>query len=153
MEKIILLLATGFGTGAIPRLFGRDRGGGLFGAALGIPLLYLFSSPRTFIAFLASFVLFSVWISGRAEKIYGGKDDHRIVIDETAGYLASMAFLPLTFKALFFTFILFRILDVYKLPFYRKFEKLPGGWGIVMDDLAAGILTNLILQPFRSFLS
>jgi phosphatidylglycerophosphatase A len=95
---------------------------------------------------LTGAILFSVVISDVAEELLGQKDDQRIVIDEWVGYLASVALLPKTPIILFSAFVLFRIIDTWKPTGVRQWDRLPGGWGVVMDDLAGGLLVNALLR-------
>jgi len=82
----------------------------------------------------------------------GKIDPQEVVIDEAMGMAITLAFVPLNLKTIALGFLLFRILDVTK-PFpVRRFEKLPGGWGIVMDDVMAGVYANLSLQIIAKFL-
>ncbi|HIG19007.1 MAG TPA: phosphatidylglycerophosphatase A [Candidatus Handelsmanbacteria bacterium] len=69
-----------------------------------------------------------------------------VVIDEAAGFLFTVAFLPHGLWTTVAAFLLFRILDILKPPPARQLEKLHGGWGIVLDDVAAGIMGNLLLR-------
>ncbi len=92
-----------------------------------------------------AFVAMSIWASTRAELRFG-KDASRIVIDEYAGMLIAVLFLPKTLTVYAVAFVLFRILDILK-PFpARRAESLPGGFGIVMDDVIAGIYANALLR-------
>jgi phosphatidylglycerophosphatase A len=86
-------------------------------------------------------------------QVASGKiDPQEVVIDEAIGMAVTLAFLPLNFKTIGLGLLLFRIFDVTK-PFpVRRFEKLPGGWGIVMDDVMAGVYANLSLQIIAKFL-
>ena len=95
---------------------------------------------------LIGVLLMSVAISDYAQELFGVKDDPRIVIDEFVGFWFAMAFLPHAWPVIIAAFILFRVFDVFKLPWIRRLQNLPGGWGVVMDDVAAGILTNLLLR-------
>ncbi len=88
----------------------------------------------------------SVAVSDAAEELLGHKDDQRIVIDEWIGYLASVALLPKTPLILLSGFVLFRLIDTLKPIGINQFAKLPGGWGVVMDDVAGGLLVNAILR-------
>ena len=75
-----------------------------------------------------------------------GKDSSRVVIDEVAGMWITLLFVPLTTPRLLVGLALFRIFDIAK-PFYiRKMEQLPGGIGVMMDDVLAGIYANGLLQ-------
>lgn len=87
-----------------------------------------------------------------AQTTAGKIDPQEVVIDEVVGMAVTLAFVPLDLKTIGLGFLLFRIFDVAK-PFpVRRFEKLPGGWGIVMDDVMAGIYANLCLRVVLSFL-
>ena len=91
-------------------------------------------------------------VAGAAEKAFGSHDDKRIVIDEIAGYLVAAAWLPHTFAVAVTAFVLFRFFDVAKPLFIRSSQRLPGGWGIVADDILAGIVTNVIIRAFNHFI-
>ncbi len=97
----------------------------------------------TSVILLISF--FSVRISSQAEEILG-HDNKRIVLDEFCGYMLSIAFLPKTWLLLVYAFALFRVFDIAKPYPVNKLEKLKSGWGIMADDLMAGLYTNLLLQ-------
>lgn len=85
----------------------------------------------------------------RAES--GKVDPREVVIDEVMGMVVTLAFLPLNPKTIGIGFLLFRIFDIIK-PFpVRRSEKLPGGWGIVMDDVIAGIYANVGLRLILRF--
>ena len=97
--------------------------------------------------------ILGIWSSNVVSKIWG-KDPARVVIDEVAGMCISLLFLPVTLKYVIAALILFRFFDIVKPLFIRKIEKLPGGWGIMLDDVVAGIYTNILLQAvlwFRLF--
>ncbi len=140
-DKIIKVLATGFGAGLSPVLPGTA--GTLVGVLLCLAFLPLHWVFRfLFVAVLAGV---AVYVSGRAEEVYGKKDDQRIVIDEIAGFLLAMLPVAINFLNLLLAFVLFRIFDILK-PFpLRDFQKFPGGWGVVADDIGAGIYTGAIL--------
>ena len=90
--------------------------------------------------------------SHQAEKTLG-KDSGHIVIDEVCGYLISVLFLPKTTGYLIAAFVLFRIFDIFKPPPIRKIERsISGGAGIMLDDVLAGIYTNICLQAWRYLL-
>jgi len=137
---LVIGLAAGLGTGYAP------VASGTFGTLVGIPLAWLMAplSPWVWSAATVGVILFSCWIAGQAEAVFGQKDSGKIVIDEIAGYLVSMAFLPATAGHLAAAFFLFRLFDVLKPAPARQFERnLPGGYGVVMDDIAAGVWANL----------
>jgi phosphatidylglycerophosphatase A len=89
--------------------------------------------------------LLGVWSSNVVSRIWG-KDPARVVIDEVAGMGISLLFIPVTIKYLVAALILFRLFDITKPFFIRKLEQLPGGWGIMLDDVLAGIYANALLQ-------
>jgi phosphatidylglycerophosphatase A len=141
-NKIVLLLATWFGTGLIPPVPGTM---GTLGA---IPLVILFSYVGNLFQplLIILFVGISIWAAERQSKLLNQEDPSQVVIDEVAGFLVTFLFLPLTWKNIIIGFIFFRLFDIFK-PFpIRKLEKLKGGLGIVMDDLLAGVYANLCLQ-------
>lgn len=98
------------------------------------------------LCFLLGAALFSVVMSDWAETALGTHDDPRIVIDEWVGMLWTVAFLPKNLAFGISGFILFRVFDIWKPGPVRQMGKLPGGWGIVADDLLAGVLANAVLQ-------
>lgn len=137
---MIVPLASGFGTGYAP------VASGTFGTLVGIPLAMLLAPLGSFSWSIATVAvtLGACWVAGHAEGIFGEKDSGKIVIDEIAGYLVSMAFLPANASHLALAFFLFRLFDVLKPPPARHWERtLPGGFGVVMDDIAAGVWANL----------
>jgi phosphatidylglycerophosphatase A len=86
-----------------------------------------------------------IWSSSAVEPVWG-KDPSRVVIDEVAGMCISLLFLPVKVKYLLCAFILFRFFDILKPLYIRRMELLPAGWGIMTDDLLAGLYTNILLQ-------
>ncbi len=83
-----------------------------------------------------------------AQRVEGawGKDSYRVVIDEVAGMWVSMLLIPITGPRLLVGLLLFRFFDIVKPLFIRNMEQLPGGVGVMMDDVLAGFYTNLLLQ-------
>ncbi|EOR92864.1 Phosphatidylglycerophosphatase A [Arcticibacter svalbardensis MN12-7] len=144
------LISTSLGIGYI-------KGGGTIASLLCCICLYYSRtcgiSPS--LSVLIALIIFAVgWYTAEKMEPLWGKDNYRIVIDEIAGMYVTMLFVPLSFKTLVVGFLLFRLFDITK-PFYiRRLEKLPGGLGVMMDDVLAGIYANLILQIalFVSFL-
>lgn len=89
--------------------------------------------------------LLSVYLTTKAESVLG-HDNKRIVLDEFCGMMLSFLFLPKTIMTIVYCFVLFRVFDIAK-PFpINKSQAMKGGWGIVIDDLLAGIYTNVLLQ-------
>ena len=143
MKHFILLLATGLGVGYSP------VAPGTLGTLIAIPVYYFLSnilSPIYEIT-LVGFFFLSVWISENAERFYGKKDDQKIVIDEIIGFLITMLWVPRTLLFVIIGFFLFRFFDILK-PFpIRHLEKgFKGGFGVVLDDVVAGVYGNIILH-------
>ena len=116
-------------------------------AAVGIVyLLSLAGGEALYLVFTLGLTIFSFATAGRCVSIFQREDPPEVVIDEVCGFLVCMLFItpnPLTLAVGFF---LFRFFDIAK-PFpIRRFERLPGGYGIVMDDVMAGVYGNLCLQ-------
>lgn len=105
-----------------------------------------------YLATALTFAVFAAWISGFADMILKTKDNQKIVIDEIAGMLVTMALVPVGWQTLLAGFILFRLFDIWK-PFSIRLiqDKVPGGWGVVGDDVLAGVYANLVLQAAVRF--
>ena len=81
--------------------------------------------------------------------MFGEKDSGKIVIDEICGVLTTMFLVPFTWPNLLAGFLLFRFFDIAKpVP---GLERLPGGWGVMLDDIAAGIISCLILHGVQIY--
>src|SRR4030067_2514088 len=123
---------------------------GTWGTAFAF-LLTILLKPDDFtllMIFIPAFLL-GIITSHNAEKILG-KDSGHIIIDEFCGYLLSVAFIPKSTIYLLSGFILFRIFDVIKPPPIRQLEKtIPGGTGIMSDDILAAIYTNICMQLWK----
>jgi len=150
MKHFILFLATGFGVGYSP------VAPGTLGTLIAIPI-YHFLSKIQFPLYeitLIGFFFLSVWISENAEKFFGKKDDQRIVIDEVIGFLITMLWVPKTLLFVIIGFFLFRVFDILK-PFpIRRLEKgFKGGFGIVLDDIVAGVYGNIFLKMISYYFS
>lgn len=102
------------------------------------------NTMATFIAIVLLFFL-GVYTASVVEAEWG-KDHNRVVIDEVQGMAMSLFLIPVTWKYLILAFILFRFFDITKPLFIRKAESLPAGWGVMADDLLAGICSNVVLQ-------
>lgn len=122
---------------------------GTFGTLAGIPL-YLAVCRLPLWAYLvvtAAAICLAVAAADRAEKIFGGHDDKKIVIDEVVGYMVTMVGIAPSFSSMALGFILFRFFDILKPWPCRAIDKSwPRGFGVVMDDVAAGVYAAAVLQ-------
>jgi phosphatidylglycerophosphatase A len=145
-----LALATGGFLSYLPAFIFRKRpltGAGLIGsgwAVVALPWLPL--DPTRQAAVWLGVLAISVVVSETAEDGLRRHDDPRIVIDEFIGYWTAVLFLPRSFMVLAAAFILFRIFDVLKPGWVRRAARLPAGWGIVMDDVLAGVCANGLVR-------
>lgn len=142
MKYFIQFLSSGCLAGYLPvapGTWGTVVGFGFYWLLKGLPLpLYL--------ATVVAFVFFAVWLSERARHLFGGDDPPKVVVDEIAGYLVTMAFHTPTLFIALAGFVLFRGFDILKPPPIRLAERrLRGGWGIVLDDVLAGVYANAAL--------
>ena len=157
LDNLSLTLATGFYVSYIPAYIQPKKhwtGAGTLGTLWGfIFWTYVPLSPMPQLAVIAFSIALAFWACGRAEAIMGVKDDQKIILDEWVGYWVAAALLPRTALYRISAFVLFRILDMWKGPLGKRLSKLPGGPGVVLDDILAGLTANLALQAFRFFLS
>ena len=117
-------------------------------------LYWLFFPPLGVLAWLGVLLVataIGVYTASRAAPQWG-KDPGQIVVDEGVGFLFAVAFLPPTAAAIIAGFLVFRALDIVKPPPARQLEALPGGWGIVADDVVAGLYSNAILRAASHWL-
>ena len=84
----------------------------------------------------------SIWASGCYARQVGKKDPSEVVIDEWVGMWLALAGLPKTVLAAGLALAFFRLFDIIKTPPIRQMERLPGGWGIVLDDIVAGLMAR-----------
>ena len=145
MKSLARLIASGGGLGYAP------FASGTFGTLAGIPIaLGLDAAGRGQVPLYAlAIVLISavaIWSAHVAAAEAEIKDPSFVVIDEVAGYVVTVALLPASAAVLAAGFFIFRFLDVVKPPPVAQLERLPGGLGIVADDLAAGLLSHVLLR-------
>jgi phosphatidylglycerophosphatase A len=139
-----IVIATGLGLGFSPKAPGTI---GALGGCLVALLLNQYSGwyNEHLALLIVIFFFLGVYCSNKLE-IAWGKDPSRIVIDEIVGMWISLLALPSGWLYMLAAFILFRFFDIYKPLLIRKMEKLKGGWGIMMDDVLAGIYANVVIQ-------
>jgi phosphatidylglycerophosphatase A len=148
----IKFLAGFFGLGYSPIAPGTAGAAGGVGGYLLLRYFFPGFVPESwaglgigYLLFLAIFFLVGVQAATRAEREWRQRDDHRIVIDEAFSVFITFLALPVSPLLLAAGFILNRFFDVAK-PFpARRLEKIPAGWGVMLDDLLAGIYSRLAL--------
>lgn len=124
------------------------KGSGTVAAAVCVIAWYVFAGsvdPTVILFITLAITAIGVWSATVVER-YWGIDSHRVVIDEVAGMGISVLFLPVSFGIGLAAFVLFRFFDIAKPAYIRSMEKLPHGWGVMADDVLAGIYTNILLQ-------
>ncbi len=142
MKKLVVsVIATGLGTGYAPFASGTVG---------SIPpwfiAYFLLKGDQINLAVAAVVsILISIWSAGVAEN-YFGHDSKKIAIDEWAGMFITLLFVPFSLTNYLIAFVVFRALDVIKIFPARQAEKLPGGWGVTLDDVVAGIQSSLAAQ-------
>jgi phosphatidylglycerophosphatase A len=142
--KISKIIASWFGIGYI-------KGGGTIAAAVTCIILYLLQGrgqlEDVWVLPAATLVITLIGVlTGNQVEADWGKDSYRVVIDEVAGQMVALLFIPLTTVNLIAGLVLFRFFDILKPLGIRKMEALPAGTGVMMDDVLAGIYSNIVLQ-------
>ncbi|WP_026995764.1 phosphatidylglycerophosphatase A family protein [Flectobacillus major] len=146
--KFHIAVASALGLGYIP------KGSGTFGAILACFVVLVLDTYLGYssiwyqgclLLLTAVFMFLGRWSSMITEKIWG-EDSSKIVIDEVVGQWLTLCFIPFSWQNLLLGLLFFRIYDIFK-PFnIRKFENYENGWGVMLDDVAAGVWANLTLQ-------
>lgn len=142
MRDPILFLAFGFGSGL------AKQAPGTFGTLAAIPLYLLLTLVSQSLYWLLTVLvcLVGIWICGAAAEKLGEHDFGGIVWDEIAGLLVTLAFIPYSWQALVAGFVLFRLFDIIKpWPIRWIDQKVAGGFGIMLDDIIAGLFAAGIL--------
>jgi phosphatidylglycerophosphatase A len=143
MRRLVLLLASNCGLGYAPLVPGT------FGTLAGLPAFWLLAglTPAGYLLVWVVLTAVAVWAAGEAGRYYGVTDDRRIVIDELAGYLVTVAFLPWSWLTAWLGFAWFRVFDILKPPPVGWIDRqCKNGFGVVFDDVAAGIYAALALR-------
>ncbi|NMC74550.1 MAG: phosphatidylglycerophosphatase A [Geobacteraceae bacterium] len=148
MRRFVILFASWFGTGFSPVASGTA--GTL--AAIPFQILLAHLSLPLYLLTLLAFFFFSSWVSGHGEIVFGEKDSGRIVIDEVMGYFIAMTAVPVSWKTILAGFLLFRFFDITKIPPARFFDRrMKNGYGVVLDDVIAGIYSCIALHLLLRF--
>ena len=144
VERLALLIATVGGVGHAPFAPGT-----VASALTALALVFLSPSRPALIVLIVAVTGVGIWAAQDAERLLGGKDPGVIVIDEVAGMALSVAALPLTPAVLLAGFVLVRVFDVVKPYPANALQRLPGGVGVMIDDLVAGLYALLLLLAAR----
>ena len=145
MNKLAVLLATWFGAGYAPKAPGTAGSA----AAVVIAILlarYAGWQPWHFAILAVASLAPAIWAADVTARVTGKKDPGIVVVDEVVGqWLAFTGALSLNWKTYLGAFLLFRLFDIWKPVPVRQLERLPGGVGIVADDVMAGVYAALVL--------
>ena len=148
VNKIALILSSWFGVGLMPKMPGTA------GTLAAIPMGIIMNHLGLFFGaiFLATSIAAAIWSAGVTERLLGRDDPSEVVIDEVVGLLLTIYLSPVSWLSIALGFMMFRFFDIMK-PFpIRRLEKIGGGTGIVLDDLAAGVYAGLSINIFYLFL-
>ena len=138
---LAVAVATALGAGYAP------VAPGTFGSAAGLVLWFaLPSSPLVQAAAIALVFVVGSWSGTVAEEHFGRMDPGQVVVDEVAGMLVTLLFVPVGWTGAIAGFLLFRMFDIVKPYPCNRLERLPGGVGIMADDVMAGVYANLALR-------
>ena len=143
MQSVATLLASGFGSGFAP------IAPGTWGSAMGLLLACPWwgtSSVGLQVAAAAIVLMVGTWAGEDVASRLGDKDPSLVVIDEIAGMWVTLIALPWNPVTVVTGFFMFRLFDVFKPYPARDLERVPGGWGIMLDDIVAGIYANLAVR-------
>ncbi len=153
LDYISLAIAT-FGVGYLP------LAPGTWGSAVGVLIFLLYVNFTTFsnfstvawIIFVVAVCAIGTWAAQRAERIFNEEDPQRVVVDEVAGQLITYSAVVVSdWKHLLVGFILFRLFDIWKPYPINKLQDLHGGFGVMADDVLAGIYSAMIIYSLTFF--
>ena len=145
--QLIKTIATFFFVGYLPLMPGT------WGSLAGVLIYFLVRQNIYLFLFVFTALFFlGLYVAGKAEDIFGKKDDKRIVIDEVFGILLLYLLIPPYTLYLIIGFILFRFFDILKLYPAKKLEKLPRSWGIMADDILAALYSYVVISMLGSFM-
>jgi phosphatidylglycerophosphatase A len=147
IDRLAIVIATAGGAGYSPVAPGTA------GTLVAAVLLWLVPlSTGALLAATALVIAVGIWAGARVERAAGRKDPGVVVIDEVAGMMISVLAVPRTVPVLVAAFVLFRVFDVVKPPPAHRLQALPGGLGIMVDDLIAGAYALLVIVVARQLL-
>lgn len=135
----------------------RAASGTIAVAVIGIPIYLVIVAGMgvswpVYLAFVAGLTLAAVWIAGRTDRVLKESDSRKNVIDELPGFFIALTALPCTWQIVTAAFLIERALDILKIwPASWVERTWPGGWGVVFDDVVAGLYTLAILHAAYRF--
>jgi phosphatidylglycerophosphatase A len=145
IKIIARLIGTWFGCGYAPIAPGTVASLAAVAIAFGLHY-WLTWPPFVFVLLAATLIAPGVWAAGVVARDLGVEDPNLVVVDEVIGqWIAIAGATTLNWKSWLGAFLLFRIIDIWKPPPIRKLEELPGGIGIVADDMLAGVYAALVI--------
>lgn len=142
-KSILIQIAILFGVGKFP------KAPGTVATLATIPLWYgmSFLTPMLYMFLVLALIVLGILASEAYEAHSGKHDSKEIVIDEVVGYLITMTWLPVTWQSAVIGFLVFRFFDIVKPPPIRQLDqKVQGGFGVMVDDIAAGIIGSVVMQ-------
>ncbi len=148
IDSFFIFLATYFGIGRLP------KAPGTWATIATIPLFLVMAklSPVTYMMVVFCICLVGIYASQVYEKYSNKHDSQEIVIDEVAGFLITMTLVPVNSLNIAIGFVLFRLLDIFKPgPIGYLDRKVQGGMGVMVDDIAAGLLASIIMQIYLNY--
>ena len=143
MIRLAFAIGTVFKTGYIP------IAPGTIGSIVGLLVFWLIKDSASFtVEVLVVTILFfvGVWASTIVEQVLQRQDPGVVIVDEVVGMLVALMLLPPTTTVIFLAFFLFRFFDIVKPYPARWCEQLSRGWGIMMDDVVAGLYVNVLIH-------
>jgi len=141
LKTVVRLVSTFFYAGYVPKISGTI--GSLAGLLFFLSVSY--SLPVKIVSLLV-LTAAALLVIRKAEELFGKKDSRRIVIDEAIGVMIALLFIPMKAEFIVPAFVFFRIFDIAK-PFpIKRIEEMESPWGVVLDDVLAGIYANLAVQ-------
>jgi phosphatidylglycerophosphatase A len=142
MKRLAVFIATSGGAGYFP------IAPGTVGSAVGIAIFFLTRGwPLAWqVALVAAISIVGIWAGSVAGRHFGSEDPGQVVIDEVAGQLVTLLATGAGLGGMVLGFFVFRILDIIKPWPARGFERLPGGLGIMADDLMVGVYGNVLVR-------
>ena len=143
MIRLAFAIATVFKAGYIP------IAPGTVGSIIGLLVFWLIKDYASFTIemFVATALFFAgVWASTIVEQVLERHDPGVVIVDEVVGMLVALMLLPPTITVMFLAFLLFRVFDIIKPYPARWCEQLSRGWGIMMDDVVAGLYVNVLIH-------